>query len=290
MQLENSTNVRSLIEGLAPEAAAVLATELFLRPPARRPSRPEEAHVFAAAERFELEFEGERLPVFRFGRGATTVLLLHGWGGSSHQLHTFVEPLLARGASVVAFDAPGHGGASGTWLAIPRYAEAIARVAERVGPLSALVGHSMGAAAGAFAIGAGVQVERAVLIGPPASEYEFFQTWMRSLGVAESLIELTKHGVESRVGVSFAALGPQPIAAGVSGPMLVIHDQDDREVPWADGAAIAAAARRARLLTTHGLGHRRILRDSAVIEASVDFALGGHKLHTETTASFVAVM
>jgi pimeloyl-ACP methyl ester carboxylesterase len=297
MQLENSTNVRAdsaggctrLIHELPPDAAAALASEMFLTPPPRRPTRPEEARVFAAAERFELEFEGERLPVFRFGRGPA-VLLVHGWGGSSHQLHAFVEPLRARGASVVAFDAPAHGQASGSWLAIPRFAQAIARVAEHVGPLAAVVGHSMGAAAGAFAIGRGLPAARAVLIGPPASEYEFFQGWMRSLGLGEPLIELTKHGVERRVGVSFEALGPQPIAAGVSGPMLVIHDQDDREVPWADGAAIAAAALDARLITTRGLGHRRILRDPGVIEASVAFALGEHKLHTETTASFVAAM
>jgi predicted ATPase len=72
--------------------------------------------------------------------------------------------------------------------------------------------------------------------------------------------------------------------------MLVIHDQDDREVPWADGAAIAAAALDARLVTTHGLGHRRILRDPSVIEASVDFVAGERKLHTKTVASFVAAL
>jgi pimeloyl-ACP methyl ester carboxylesterase len=292
MPSDISTNVRSILAELPLDAAATLATELFLTPPPRRPSRPDEERVFAAAERLELEFEGERLPVFRFGDGPA-VLLLHGWGGSSHQLHAFVEPLRARGASVVAFDAPGHGQASGSWLAIPRYAQAIARVAERIGPLAALVGHSMGAAAAAFAIGQGVPAARAVLIGPPASEYDFFRGWMRGLGLGEPLIERTRLGVERRVGVGFAALAPQPLAAGVREPMLVIHDQDDREVPWADGAAIAAAALDARLLTTHGLGHRRILRDPAVIEASVDFALaaaGERNLHTKTVASFVAVM
>jgi pimeloyl-ACP methyl ester carboxylesterase len=287
MHSENSTNVRFVLDALPADEAAALATELFLTPPPRRPSRREEARRFAAADRFDLEFDGERLPVFRFGHGPA-VLLLHGWGGSSHQLQAFIEPLHAGGASVVAFDAPGHGEAGGTWLSIPRYAQAIARVAERVGPLSAVIGHSMGAAAAAFAIGAGLSIERAVLIGPPASEYEFFQAWMRSLGAGDSLIELTKHAVERRVGASFAALGPQPIAAGVRGPMLVIHDRDDREVPWADGAAIAAAAPDARLITTHGLGHRRILGDPGVIEASADFAVGKRKLHEDTKASFVA--
>lgn len=46
---------------------------------------------------------------------------------------------------------------------------------------------------------------------------------------------------------------------------LVIHDEGDREVPFDDGASIAAAWPGARLVQTTGLGHRKILRDEAVI-------------------------
>ena len=49
-------------------------------------------------------------------------------------------------------------------------------------------------------------------------------------------------------------------------PTLVIHDRDDKEVRWEDGAAIAGAWPGARLETTTGLGHRRILRDPVVIQ------------------------
>jgi pimeloyl-ACP methyl ester carboxylesterase len=189
-----------------PEAADP-AAELFLTAPARRPAQPQEVALFARAERVELAFEGERLPVHVFGRGGRgAVLFPHGWGGSSHQLHGFVEPLLARGASVAAFDAPGHGEAPGSWLAIPRYARAIARVAEHVGPLAALLGHSMGAAAAAFSLGHGVAAERAVLIGPPASEYELFRAFARSLDIDDVQLELAARAVEHRACVSFAAL------------------------------------------------------------------------------------
>ena len=293
MYPQNSTNVRpeDLLPHLPEPQAATLEAELFLTPPPRRPSHPQELALFSRADSFELEFDGERLPVHVFPNAGPAVLLLHGWGGSSHQLHGFVEPLLARGATVAAFDAPGHGSASGTWLAIPRYAQAIARVAERVGPLAGLIGHSMGAAAGAFALGAGSSAERVVLIGPPASELEFFHTWLRALHASDALLDSAARAVERRVGVSFEALGPQPIAAGVSVPMLVIHDRDDREVPWADGAAIAQAARDARLITTSGLGHRRILRDPAVIDASAEFAAGALRTgRADSNASFVAVM
>jgi len=43
------------------------------------------------------------------------VLLVHGWGGRGAQLASFVEPLVARGFSVLTFDAPGHGASAARW-------------------------------------------------------------------------------------------------------------------------------------------------------------------------------
>ena len=52
---------------------------------------------------------------------------------------------------------------------------------------------------------------------------------------------------------------------------LVVHDREDTEVRWAEGASIAAAWPGAELLTTRGLGHRRILRDPAVVARVIAF-------------------
>jgi len=51
----------------------------------------------------------------------------------------------------------------------------------------------------------------------------------------------------------------------------VFHDDEDLDVPWEDGASIARAAKDANLVRTSGLGHRRIIRDPAVIRQAVDF-------------------
>lgn len=291
MQLNKSTNVRAVVDSLIPEDAAAFIADLFLSPPPRRPSSGAERAILDRASRAEIDFEGEQLPVYRFGTGPA-VLLVHGWGGSSAQLGAFVEPLLARGASVVAFDAPGHGDATGTWLAIPRFARSIKRVAESVGPVRAIVGHSMGAAAAVFAVSIGLHVERAVLIGPPASEYEFFKQWFATLGLPDQILPLAKQSVVDRVGVTFERLQAQPLTDGVMTPLLVIHDRDDREVPYKDGLAIAGAARHGLLHTTEGLGHRRILRDPSVVLTTVNF-VNDRRLSTDTSdesASNLAVL
>ena len=46
---------------------------------------------------------------------------------------------------------------------------------------------------------------------------------------------------------------------------MVIHDENDRDVPWQEGAALANAWPGAQFVRTSGLGHRRILRDPDVI-------------------------
>jgi pimeloyl-ACP methyl ester carboxylesterase len=278
---ENRTNVRNDVDLAAlaaanPLAAASLIAERFLTSPPRRVSSGAEAVFLSTASRTDIQFEAESLPVFRFGSSCSSaprVLLVHGWGGSSGQLQAFVAPLVARGASVVAFDAPAHGLATGTSLAVPRFARAIVRVAQEVGPLRAVIGHSMGSAASAFAMSLGLQVDRAVFIGPPASEYDFFRAWFGTLGVPDHLLPLAAQHVVARVGVSFERLRPRQLAGDIRAPLLVIHDRDDREVPYVDGVEIAEAAADARLHTTFGLGHRRILRDPHVVQTSVNFAL-----------------
>jgi hypothetical protein len=55
-------------------------------------------------------------------------------------------------------------------------------------------------------------------------------------------------------------------------PMLVIHNEDDLVVDVSQAHRIAAAhGSKARLMTTHGLGHHRILADPVVVEQIVDF-------------------
>jgi pimeloyl-ACP methyl ester carboxylesterase len=48
-------------------------------------------------------------------------------------------------------------------------------------------------------------------------------------------------------------------------PLLLVHDRQDTETAWSDSATIARSWPGARLVSTTGLGHRRILRAPAVV-------------------------
>ena len=77
-------------------------------------------------------------------------------------------------------------------------------------------------------------------------------------------------------GVPLAALvADVAFARRIAAPLLVVHDMNDAEVPIANGRVYAQAPN-ARMLATDGLGHRRILRDLHVVDASVRFIAEHH--------------
>jgi len=80
----------------------------------------------------------------------------------------------------------------------------------------------------------------------------------------------------ARFGVPVEAVRAEALAPAMRGALLVVHDDADSEVPIACGEAIARAWPGATLIRTHGLGHRRILRDAATLEATTRFVSQGH--------------
>ena len=77
--------------------------------------------------------------------------------------------------------------------------------------------------------------------------------------------------LERRLGFEWKHMDVPRFAPAMRIPLLVIHDRDDREVRWDDGAAIAAAWPGAQLVTTTGLGHHRIVSDGGVIQQVLGF-------------------
>jgi hypothetical protein len=78
-------------------------------------------------------------------------------------------------------------------------------------------------------------------------------------------------GLSREVGGDSDQLDLRRLAPSMRSRLLVLHDRDDREVPFVHGADIAGAWPEARLEALAGLGHRRLLRDPQVIAATTAF-------------------
>lgn len=287
--LENKTNVRAEIPAapaflrLVFRAGAALSTgfaassaeRLFLTPKRHRvPDR--ERVALAAAERLSIPFRGGRLAAFRWGRGPA-VLLMHGWEGRAGQMAAFAPALVGAGYSAVAFDAPAHGRSPGSLATVPLFAEAIAAASARFGGFRAAIAHSMGAPGIAVALRHfGLELPVAVFVGPPRNPSAWLDAFVGALDLGAPVASRLRARLERR----FARYAPTledfdipAYAASFATKLLVLHDEEDREVPFASGEAIARAWPGAALVRTSGLGHRRILREPATVAAATDFVL-----------------
>lgn len=288
--LQNSTTVRSQnavrLARAALQAAYIVSDELgtsfaerlFVTP--RRYPRPDrERAILASGRRFTVDVPlrspiwndaTAKVTAWRWGIGPA-VLLVHGWEGRGSQLGAFVEPLVQCGLSVITFDAPAHGDSPGHRLYLTDHADAIIAVAAAVGPLHAIVAHSFGAAATLLAHArGGVDAARNVMLAPNVLIDESFSRFGRFVGLDDAELALLEHNVVRSSGISLDTLRVERLAGARDAGLLVIHDRDDKEVAYRQGERLATAWPQARLLTTEGLGHRRILREPAVIEAALD--------------------
>ena len=77
--------------------------------------------------------------------------------------------------------------------------------------------------------------------------------------------------IGENVGRSAKALNVAELIKSVSSKGLIIHDQDDIEVPYSEALAIKENWKGSRLLSTSGYGHRWILRQSDVWDSILKF-------------------
>jgi pimeloyl-ACP methyl ester carboxylesterase len=273
--IQNSTIVRSfgVLERVAPAVGAGWAERLWFTVPPARGRRDRQA---APGRPFQVLVHG-RTVVGEVWRAGPPVYLVHGWGGWRWQLDGFVAPLVEAGYRVVAFDAPGHGGSdpgpSGPGRStILELADALAAVAAAMGPAHAVVAHSLGATAAAFAMRDGLPVERAAFLAPMAEPLPYTRTFAARLGFGERVRTRLVARLERRVGLPLSAFDVPAMAAQfATPPLLLVHDRQDAETGWSDSAAIARAWPQARLVTTSGLGHRRLLPAPAVVAEVAGF-------------------
>ena len=255
-----------LIGPLAPGLAGRLAYRLWFRT-VRPPDPPSALPVLQAAERWRTNVEGIPVATYAWGEGSR-VLLVHGWGSHTGHMTGFVAPLVERGFRVVAFDAPGHGRSPGKETEIFEFRETLRAVADRTGgPPTGAVAHSLGSLALLDAQSSGLGVEACVLVSPGIRLDALVGAFRGRTGLTARAAAELQRRVAAFVGPDFydGLWETSPDRA------LVLHDEEDGEIPLREARHVARKLDGAPLLTTAGLGHRKILRAPDVHEETARF-------------------
>ena len=278
--LRSGTSLRAILRAyfavacrLLPALARRHAERLFTQPPPYTGG-----NALATGARRDTVVAGSRsLAVWQAGAAAApAVLLAHGWGGRGVQMSSLVAPLLAQGYRVVWFDQPGHGDSGGGSVALPDFVLAIEALAVTHGPFAAAVGHSLGAAALGMALRRSVRLGRVVFVSAPASLSEHAHNFAHFLGITPAIRNAMRRRLERRYGLRFADIHRLDDLAQLRLPTLFVHDREDAEVPFEHALRLSGRVPGARLITTYGFGHRRLLREPSVVRAIIDF-IGGNR-------------
>jgi pimeloyl-ACP methyl ester carboxylesterase len=259
----------------APDATARRAARLLCTPFASGRLRARDADD-GGALRSDIEIGARRVAVYRWGdaQAQPRVLLAHGWSSYALRFLPWVRALRAAGYTVVAFDQPGHGRSDAGRCTMACFARTLRGVAHRLGPFEAVVGHSMGGAATMLALADGAQAKRVVLVAPAADPDAATRRFARKVGLVGGIVPRIQRHLEVQTGVTVHDLAVHVRAPSLAVPALIIHDLADTEVPWEEGESYARHWPGARLLSTSGLGHSRIVNDAATIDAGLRFLRG----------------
>lgn len=261
------------LERLLPGLAARSFFKIFFTP-LRYPVPDKELEIAKRASQLHVLIGKKKITVYEWGESHQPyILLVHGWAGRATQFRKFVLPLQEAGYRVIGFDGPAHGQSQGKSTHIMEFGVVLKHLVSVKGIPVAVIAHSFGGPATLYSIMKGLPVSKVINIASPTIADEILRTFLKAINgswkTAESFKKLIAHRFQ-RPFEEFASLYfirhvPDSLR------LLLIHDDQDKDVPIEHAHALMKIFPSAQLLATSGLGHTRILKDDEVIAAAVAF-------------------
>lgn len=262
--------VLGLISKINPMLGANLGLKAFSMPIARR----KRAFSFPDGTRVQTRtINNKKITIYKYGRSIRKVLLVHGWEGAASDFSHFFEALSQSGYEVVAIDLPGHGQSPKSKLNAIMAAEIIRDLEINHGPYSAIIGHSFGAFSTGYALSQFKELESIpfVSVGSPNKLRSILNNFSRLVGFSTLQSEYIFSKIEKDMNIRINEFEQAKFIKSHNGPVMVIHDKDDKQVSFDVVEEIKTQALYPKYLITEGLGHNRILRDKETINSVLSF-------------------
>ena len=255
-----------ILTATSPFLASRFVARLFFTPfRYKLPNREKEMDKKSIQETISIPSIRREIVVYKYGTGPKKVLLVHGWSGTGTQLSIIAKELVNKGFSVISFDAPAHGKATGKTSMMPFFIESIHHIEKEYGPFEVAIGHSLGGMSLLKAIKNGFRVNKLVLIGTANSVTHITREFVKNMKLNEKVAELMKSYFDKKFGEDMDNYSGAFSAESVKVETLVVHDKNDIDVHISSAHEIVDKLENGKLFVTEGLGHRRILGNPDVI-------------------------
>ncbi len=265
-----------ILERFSPSMAAAFAIELFFRP-ARGKRSEAEAEFWSRGEEivFQSGCRGRK-----FGSSGPSIWFVHGWESRGSHFRTLIEDCVREGYQVIAWEGPAHGDNPGRKTNLAEFGSALKTdIEKKYGQVLAVIGHSFGGGASAYACRLGLKAELLVLIGTPATVQGVFERFWQWVRLGPKAYEHFVRKVMEYAQVPVEAVSLSSFISELPQRLLIVHDEDDRDIPFSEANDLKALRPDAEFLKTTGFGHRRLLKSSIVSESIIQFlnSAGGRR-------------
>ena len=262
------------IEFFFPFFAARLAAKLFVTPiNFKTPEREKYMLKSAQKKRLTIPTINKEIGLLSYGYSKKKVLLIHGWAGRSTQLFAFADKLLEKGYMVISFDGPAHGNSTGKTTSLVDFLSVIRKIEEEYGPFESAIGHSFGGMSLFNATSRFLKLKSFVTIGSSDNVSDTIKQFSKNLKLRKSSALKIQKILEKKWNAKAIDYTSNHVGKKVRIPVLIVHDTEDGDVPVSYGINIRQNLKNSSLLITHGLGHTKILRNSEVVNKSINFII-----------------
>lgn len=262
-----------LWSAVSKRTAAEKAFELFCTPQSR--NIKELPKIFEQAETLQFKLDADTIKGWRWNKnGGKRVLILHGYESSVTNFDRYVKLLIKKGYEVLAFDAPAHGRSGGKKINAPLYKKMILDIHKHYGPVESYMAHSFGGLAVSLAL---EEIShnsdyRVALIAPATETTTAIDTFFSFLRLDQLLRSEFDKVIVKKSGVNPAWYSIKRAMKHIRAKVLWVHDEDDNVTPITDVLKVKEQNYPGiEFVFTKGLGHRRIYRDTKVIQTIIEF-------------------
>ncbi|ESU25341.1 putative hydrolase or acyltransferase of alpha/beta superfamily [Flavobacterium limnosediminis JC2902] len=261
-----------VLESLSPKLATKFAIKLFTTPIRHKiPKREMEMEADSKQQLITITSIKKQVMMYKYGTSDKKVLLVHGWSGRGTQLVKIADELINLGYSTISFDAPAHGKAPGKTSNMTEFIATALQIEKEYGPFEFAIGHSLGGMTVMNAIKRGLNVKKAIIIGSGDIVKDIMDDFVLKIGLKPEISEQMRLRFENKIGETMDSFSTYIAAKEVAVPVLVIHDENDDDVPVSAAHHIYEHLRNGELMITKELGHRKILGDTKVIRKIASF-------------------
>jgi pimeloyl-ACP methyl ester carboxylesterase len=265
----------TILSVVSPKIASKTAFDLFQKV-RKKDIRKREQPFYDKASHYKVKYNKEDLDCYEFGKEhQDVVVLVHGWDSNAGSMLGFIDKLVEGNKRVVTFNLPGHAFYKSSKTNYLECREAFELIVNDLGDYERIsfISHSFGSGIVAYGLSKlDIKVDKLVLLTSPNFVVDIFTDFKKIIGLGNKAFELMNDKASAILEEDVKKVSTEDKLQLVNfNDALLIHDKNDKVIPFANTIRINDALTNSRIETYENIGHYRMLWNDDVIKKAIEF-------------------